>query len=262
MCDKAWKSARDKLVRQAKLVALPSKGKTEVDEIHMYNSMVLGIRNYYEIATNVSKDCDKINRAAMTVFTNRLNTQRGNRLVRKGRRLSDAEYKRYGKTKMLRFLAGTGEPIYPIGYGKHRNPMAKKRNVCNYTEEGRIGMHNDLRINTNLLHQLMRQPLYGRSTEYADNRISKFSAQWGKCSITGMEFQITEDIHCHHIIPRWRGGTDAYNNLTLVLEPIHKLIHATDESIITNYITLFNLNKLQMSKLNDFRIKAGLEELA
>lgn len=46
---------------------------------------------------------------------------------------------------MMRYLAGTKEPIYPIGYIQHKNPMAKKRSICSYTAEGRKGLHDNLR---------------------------------------------------------------------------------------------------------------------
>lgn len=91
------------------------------------------------------------------------------------------------------------------------------------------------------------------STEYSDNRISLFSAQWGKCAITGIEFQCLEDIHCHHKLPKQYGGTDKYDNLVLVLSQIHKLIHATDETTISKYLELLKLDKSQISKLNKYR---------
>ena len=97
---------------------------------------------------------------------------------------------------------------------------------------------------------------------YADNRISLFSAQWGKCAVTGKEFNNTREIHCHHIIPRNAGGSDKYANLMLVLENVHKLIHATREETIDRYKTFLDLDAEQMVKLNDLRSKAGLAKIA
>ena len=82
----------------------------------------------------------------MTVLTNRLKGQKGNRLVRTGRQLTDAEKKRYGKSRMLRYVAGTDELIYPIGYIQCKNPMNKKLAICSYTAEGRAEIHDSLRI--------------------------------------------------------------------------------------------------------------------
>ena len=134
--------------------------------------------------------------------------------------------------------------------------------ICCYTVEGRQGLHDNLRVNVGLMLQLMRQPLYGRSAEYADNRISLFSAQWGKCAVTGREFQVTGDIHCHHKRPKAKGGSDEYGNLVLVLTPVHRLIHATDEGTIGLYLRLLNLDKGQLSKLNELREQAGLQRIA
>jgi len=258
MSDKALKMSKAKLVEQAKAISKPKGDRTELMEIELYNSQVLGVQNYYRIATNIALDCAKINRAVMTILTNRLKNSKGNRLVRRGRELTNFEREQYGKSKMLRFVAGSNEPIYPIAFIKARKPLEKKASICSYTVEGRVAIHDNLRINVNLLHQLMRQPLGGRSVEYADNRISLFSAQWGKCAITGHEFQTTSEIHCHHKTPRYQKGADKYENLVLVLSSVHRLIHATDNDTISRYLKVLNLNGEQVNKLNNLRELTGL----
>ncbi len=259
--EKNLSNKREKLVEQAKRVAKPSEGKTGLQEIILYNQMVTGMQNYYQIATHISKDCAMLNRAVMVTLTNRLKTRNGSRLVKKGRKLTKFEEKQYGKSAMLRFVAGPDEPIYPIGFVQHKNPMAKKRSICSFTQEGRKELHYNLRVNTSLMLEMMRQPFYNRSAEYADNRISLFSAQWGKCAVTGREFLILEDIHCHHINPCEKGGTDKYENLVLVLAPVHRLIHALDESTICKYLKILGLSKSQKAKLNRLRVKAGNTEI-
>lgn len=258
MCDKALKRSKAKLVEQAKAITKPKGKRTELMEIQLYNSQVMGLQNYYRIATNISLDCAKINRAVMTVFTNRLKNSKGNRLVKRGRELTKFEKEQYGKSKMLRFVAGSDEPIYPIAYVRSKKPLEKKHSICSYTVEGRTAIHDNLRINVCLLHRLMRQPLRNRSAEYADNRISLFSAQWGKCAVTGREFQTTDDIHCHHKVPRVRQGTDKYENLMLVSPIVHRLIHATDNSTIAQYLKALKLDSEQLAKLNKLRELASL----
>ena len=75
ICDKRLKAEREKLVQQAKQIVRPRHGKTEIDEIRIYNSMVMGIQEYYKIATAVNIDCRILHRAVMTVLTNRLKTE-------------------------------------------------------------------------------------------------------------------------------------------------------------------------------------------
>ena len=123
-------------------------------------------------------------------------------------------------------------------------------------------IHANLGINTAMLGAMLRQPQFGRSAEYADNRLSLYCAQYGKCAVTGQVFETLEDIHCHHKLPRSMGGRDKYHNLALVREPIHILIHATTEQTIAKYLNLLNLNKKQLAKLNKFRGEAGYEPIS
>lgn len=252
VCDKALCRQKEALIEQAKKVAKPPRHSTESYEIHLYNAKVVGAQNYYKIATHINIDFNGLNLAVMRVFTNRLRTQKCNRLRRKGRPLTKAEIGLYGNTPMMRYVAGSDEPIYPIGFVQHKPPWTKKRKANLYTAEGRKEIHDNLRINTLLMVQMMKSS--GKnSTEYSDNRISLYSAQRGKCGITGIEFQCLEDIHCHHKLPKQYGGTDSYDNLVLVLPQVHRLIHAADEITIRKYLELLKLDKTQITKLNKYR---------
>lgn len=261
MCDKALDKAKQKLVEQAKRISKPVGNRTEQMEIHTYNSMVMGIQNYYRIAMGINHDCRILHRAVMTVFTNRLITRITKDRYR-GRKLTKAETERYGKSAMLRFFKSNGLPLYPIGYVQHKNPMGKKRGENPYSPEGRCGKHDNLQINTRLMGEMMQQSRYGKSAENMDNRISLFSAQWGKCAVTGKDFQTIEDIHCHHKRPKANGGTDKYANLVLVLTPVHRLIHAKTTEVIEKYLSILSLTGTQMAKLNKLRLMVGNEPIA
>lgn len=167
----------------------------------------------------------------------------------------------YKDSKMIRYTVATKEPIYPIGFVQTRHPMCKKNTVCSYTSEGREGIHKNLRINTNLMIQLMRNTQTNQSIEFNDNKISLFSAQWGKCGVTDIEFQNTTDIHCYHKVPKEFGGDDGYCNLILVLEPVHKLIHAVDHDAIQKYMKILKLTPEQFGKINELRILAKRAEI-
>ena len=194
----------------------------------------MGIQNYYRIATHINLDANKLNRAVMTVITNRLKE-----ISRRGRKLTPSERTRYGKSVMLRYLAD--EPIYPIGCVQFKIPM------------NRSGKASTEKVDEIKL-KLLSQPLYDRSIEYADNRIALYSAQKGKCAVTGEEFISTEEIHCHHKIPKSKDGTDEYQNLILVTATVHKLIHATNADTIQKYLQVCKLN---LKKLNVLRQLVG-----
>jgi len=235
IADKKIKAVTQKLKKQIKHIQRPKLSL--VEEIWQYNLMVRGIQNYYQIATHINIDCQKIGRAVDALIKNRLNVSQT------GKKLTKAEKTRYGKSQQLRYLAD--EPIYPISYVQHKVPLSKT--TTTYTAE------------TDLINiKLMQQPLYGRSIEYADNRISLYNAQKGKCAVSGKEFEATEELHCHHITPKNKGGTDEYENLILVTETVHRLIHAIKPETIAK---LLNDCEPNMKKLNELRKNAGNEIL-
>ena len=109
-----------------------------------------------------------------------------------------------------------------------------------------------------MLHLLMLQPIYDKSVEYYDNRISHFSAQWGKCAVTGKSFETLSEIHCHHIVPKEHGGTDKYDNLVLITSNVNRLIHAKTHETIEKYRVMLNLTNSQLAAVNALRNKAFL----
>lgn len=164
---------------------------------------------------------------------------------------------RYGKSEQLRYVNGIA--LAPIGYVKHEYPLGKKLIVNSYTAAGRAEVHKNLeRVDMNILHYLMRNPLTYRSIEYNDNRLSLYSSQAGKCAVTGIVMEIG-DIYCHHKTPRHLGGTDKYQNLISVCEKVHRLIHATNPDTIAKYAAELNLDQKQSKKLEQLRSLVTVE---
>lgn len=255
--DKAMSRITHDLVEQAKNVAYNRKGHTARDEIVLYNQMVLGIHNYYNIATDVNLDFQKLKGRIHLIFLNRMKTGATTRYVKCGRPLTESERKYYGKSNMIRYDAETKEPIYPIGYVQHKSPIHKRKQVCRYTVNGRQLIHDNVSVNANLMYLLSAAKSYGRSIEYMDNRVSLYSAQKGKCAVTGYEFLSVDEIHCHHKIMKSKGGTDNYSNLVLILNDVHILIHAVDDSVIQKYLNILHLTKKQIEKVNQYRELIG-----
>jgi len=62
-------------------------------------------------------------------------------------------------------------------------------------------------------------------------------------------------------MPKSKDGTAKYDNLTLVLASVHKLIHAADRVIICEYLKILSLTEPQKAKLNELRRMAGVDEI-
>lgn len=145
--------------------------------------------------------------------------------------------------------------------GKQRTlyPIQRKRGVNSYTAEGRAMIHKQLEaVDMEILHYLMRNPVWNATIEYNDNRLSLYSAQMGKCAVTGAKLMIG-DIFCHHKVPRCNGGTDAYQNLILLCGNAHRLIHATDTDTIARLTDSLNLTPKQKTKVDKLRSLVHVE---
>jgi len=256
MCDKAVMLETKKLKEQIKRIATPSNAQDEAVAVNLFNAMVAGMHNYYQIATDVRIDFDEIAFVVNAAIKNRL----GNRVTKKGD-LAGYTFirERYGKSKQLRFIGS--KPLIPIAFVQHKNPMWKKRSICKYTAEGRAEIHKKLGINVGILHALMHARSVSRSIEYMDNRISLYAAQYGKCAVTGKELAV-EEIHCHHKKPLSLGGDDGYGNLIIIHKAVHLLIHATQIDTIKRLLSHLTLNPSQRKKVNKLRTEAMLPVIA
>ncbi len=253
MSDKALEKETKMLIQQTKYIQNPKDAKEEGTAVNIYNSMIWGIHNYYQYATDVTLDCRKIQFRLNRIHQNRL----GKRLKKDGEIKNEYILKHYGKSKQVRFICKI--PLCPVGYIQTRNPMYKKRSVCKYTPEGRSEIHKNLKFNEDviaIMHMLSRSFDKNRSIEYQDNRISRYAGQYGKCAVTGKVLWIDE-IHCHHIKPVSMGGTDDYSNLVIVHKDVHRLIHATNFETISSYKNLLKPTKSMFSKINKYRIAVG-----
>nr|WP_301335065.1 group II intron reverse transcriptase/maturase [Holtiella tumoricola] len=247
--EKAHKNILKRANETISEIAKHDDKETAYKYIGIYNSFVMGIHNYYNLATEVNKDFHKIsfhvNRTLKRKLKNRLKRPDTLKLRCK------AIFNRYGKSKELRSVYDL--PIIPIAYVQHKNPMWKRTSINKYTATGRAEIHKNLKgINMDILLYLMRNPSQNRSIEYNDNRISLYSGQIGKCVITSRQLELNE-IHCHHNKPRSLGGDDSYSNLKIIHVEVHRLIHAITEETIRRLLESLKLTDYQIGRINNLR---------
>jgi group II intron reverse transcriptase/maturase len=243
--DKAKAKAKKKLSECVTAIKNPKDDKAQYKEIQRYNATIAGMHNYYRYATHVSIDFSEIAYGIKKQLSNRLKE-----LTRNGKLERGFIKEKYGASKELRFL--NGHPIIPVAYVRTKDAMHKKKSVNRYTAEGREEIHKNLGVNTATMLWLMKNPVGSRSIAYADNRISLYAAQYGKCAVTGKEL-MPHEIHCHHKVPLNKGGTDDYANLIIVGNTVHALIHATQSGTVEKYLAELQLTKAQLTKLNKLR---------
>ena len=247
MTDKAL----EKSIQTLKKSILEIKSNPDNTKAYKYNATLLGLHNYYIVATHVNKDFNKIAFIVNRFLYNRLRTV----LSTKGEKSKTYE-KLYGEYNCKTYSI-ENITLFPIHGIKTKPPMNFKREVCNYTETGRAFIHNKLNKCDNLILKfLMNNPILGQSNEYNDNRISLYVGQAGLCAITKQPLEIRE-METHHKLPKSMGGTDKYQNLMFVTTNVHKLIHAKTEETIYKYLNLIKPNEKTLKLINKFRVKTG-----
>ena len=249
--NKAYQKIIATVKEHAKKMQKPKDNKGS-KAVNAYSSYVLGVHNYYNCATNCNIDFSKIAFITRSTLKNRLPLRRKKKA---NETIPKYMAKSYGQRKQLSFVYDT--PMIPIGYIQHQKAF-QYSGYTPYIASDREEIHkNQKTVSTSDLKYLMENPIQGQSVEYNDNRISLFVGQYGKCYITDKPLNPSE-MHCHHKKPRALNGTDEYKNLIIIEENIHRLVHATKEETIKEYIQKLNLTTKQLEKVNKLREQAKL----
>lgn len=264
------------LINQVAAIQAAKDRKDRYAQIQKYNSMVIGVHNYYSMAVLASQDCGRIARQISCVMKNRFGKELKSRkqierMKHKKRRrkkkytgikivINKSIVERYGSSEQLRFLDGFA--VAPVEYVKMRVLMKKAQAVNKFTPQGRSEIHRKLRMDLSTIRKLMETVDRRKTIQFTDNRISKFVAQGGKCYVTG-KILLDGEIYCHHK-KEGKKKDDSYGNLVIVHKDIHKLIHAKKQEDIRyyfskygKYINLGKLNRLRKA-INNFEIKENV----
>ncbi len=251
MTEKSVKKCKENLKSKIKSM----QKETTIAGVMNYNAAVLGAHNYYSVATNVNLDFCKI-----AYSVNKSLKCRTKRICSKKGKKSKTYQKYYGDyDKSPIFVHEIA--LFPIVHISNKKAMGMNQDICNYTQAGRKVIHDNLSsINTEIVYYLMKNPVFGESAEFNDNRISLYVAQNGKCFTTGEALEIS-NMEVHHKIPQQHKGKDIYKNLVFVSGYAHKLIHATEQATIEKYIQILTRQAIDFKRLNQLRVSVGNLEI-
>ncbi|PET42318.1 group II intron reverse transcriptase/maturase [Bacillus sp. AFS001701] len=247
MSRKAKANVFQKIKEAIKLV----KKKPSTQTVWNFNTVVMGIQNYYSVASQITINLNKLNYHLRKTLYNQLKNIRTEASFHDMTKTLQKRYKGY-KSKLFKIQQMVFVPIHAQRW---KLPHCFTQTICNFTAEGRAKIHNNLKaIDRNILTYIMRNYIPNRSIEYNDNRISKFIAQYGKCAILGVDLGINE-WHCHHINPYHLSKDDSYSNLIIIDKAIHKLLHLKDKDKIETLLKSLKLTRKQLEKVNSLRLK-------
>lgn len=251
--DKAFCKIEKSLIHQIKAIEFPKSINDEIKAIEKYNLKVVGIHQYYCLATLVSKDFRKISFKINKRLNNRISG------IKKDGSIENQFLKsKYGKSSSLRYVRG--QVILPISYVKMKMPRMKSPLVNKYTIEGRKIIHDNLMMNKEAMLWLLNNPLEGVSIEKADNALSLLSSQKGHCHLTGIDLQPYE-IHYLHKQQMQGIENDIYKNLRLISSKGELLISSEDTKSVKQAINKLNLKSKYINRINEYRKLNNLEKI-
>jgi RNA-directed DNA polymerase len=220
-----------------------------IETVWHYNTVVMGIQNYYAAATRIMKNLSELTSHLSKTLYNRLKHFRKEAIFSD---MTSSLQKRYKGCKS-RLYKIKNMVFVPIHAQRHKTNLCFSQDICNYTANGRAKIHKNLKaINKNVLSYVMKNYIPNRTIEYNDNRISRFIAQYGRCAVSGVELGLN-DWHCHHKNPYHLSKDDRYSNLIVVHEAVHRLVHLKDVDKIKALLYVLQLNKKQKQKANELR---------
>ena len=254
MNQKALKKAKTNLKLKVKDIARHTTGFN----ISRYNLTVIGMQNYYCIATNVYNNLTEVSYALLPTIRIRL------RNIAKSVPFESTSSEFQSRTKGIRpktkIVMIADNPLLPIQGVQHKNPMNFSQDICNFTKQGRNKVHEDVVVVTKEeIRALLENENPADSVEFNDNRISAYIAQQGNCYVMNRR-GTPSTLICIHKSDKG-DNLDRYSNLAFVEIPIAKAIltESADEakSLLKGYV----LNSQQKKKLNRIRTNYGYQTI-
>ena len=248
MTEKSIENTKIKVKKQIRKIKRASTNNNKcIKEVELYNSIIRGIHNYYEKATNIYEDL----RGIKWCMESYVNTKLKN-VLSFGDIKDDITKKVIGNFPKIR-----GRPLLEIGKTCYNNKVyvVSKRNY--FESNSRMTFHKDLALdNMFILNQLLRMPNLNESVEFNDNVLSRFCGQLGKYAITN---ELIFDLKNMRAIKIIENGTDKYNNIIIVDNKTKKLIRMKEvDDIIEMYSLIKGVEPKQLEKINKIRKENSL----
>ena len=256
--DKALKNIQSKLNNQIDKIRTSRDALAYYKAIQVYNSMVIGIHNYYQVAHSVNNDLGKIGWSIQKRLYNRVLKcyKDFNKRSENGKKSFAAIEKRYGKSKELKWCNTV--PVVPIRYAQFKAPKSFNEGLNMY-DRGKDQNIVNLENLTKLIEYFSASLFNERDTvELYESKMSRVLSQKGKCYITGEPLKYGE-LATHHITPVTNGGGDEYENVIIIDDEVHKIIHFSKdiEEAKTRMLDNYKLDKKQLKRFEEIYNKTN-----
>ena len=254
MNQKALKKAKTNLKLKVKDIVR----HTTTFQIARYNLAVMGMQNYYCVATNIYNNLTEVSYALLP--TTRVRFKKIAKLIPFETTSQDFQMKTTGIRPQTKIIMIADTPLLPINGVKHKNPLNFSQDICNFTEHGRSKIHEEIALVTKgEIRILLEYKDPTKSVEFNDNRIAVFIAQQGNCYITNRRHSPTDMVCIYKNITET--DRDKYQNLVFVEIPISKAILTESVQQAKMWLMNYGLSSQQKKKLNKIRANYGYQAI-
>lgn len=251
--------SKEKVIKKLKLAWRDVRNPAKQHEVHAniarYNSIVMGVHEYYCMATMVSADFAEIAYKVRSKQNGMNHNERSLSIEKQGVIASKKVKAKYGESKQMRWIEG--QFVLPIGYVQYEYPKYKRRDVNKYRRKS-----SDLEnmVSFEVMKHFIEDRDNYPTLEMADNALSRYIAQRGKCAVTHNPLTLG-NMRCIHIKPVNGFRNDTYANLIILENSIANLVMTSSERRIAAILKRYKFKKDARDKINTLRAHRGLEPI-
>lgn len=225
----------DEIAEKCRELLRTIRKEPSFEAFHHWNAYVTGIHNYY---CGMNHFCEGFSRIGWRIkklfyhtmekrakFTNEQSCKNN---------FLNGKYRSWGKDGYYCF---GGYPIIEIGWANWDSAKisgnkgtVKRVNPYDYGER-----KHKPGVTMEMISYLVNTSKYIKNSRLAMFRISKYSSVKGISYLSG-NFVPVEEYHCHHLTPLAKGGTNDFENLCVLSELEHRILHgSTPEQLYELY---------------------------
>jgi group II intron reverse transcriptase/maturase len=229
------KTKEDEIVSKCRELLRAIRKSPCYETIHEWNVYVVGIHNYYKGMTHFNQSFDKIGWRIKKLFYHTMNkritftSEQSHKNSFRG-----GCYSSWGKSGYYCF---NQYPVIEIHWANwdsdliawHRCKVMRESPYHYGEKKHKPG------VSLEAIGYLVNTSKFIKSSRLAMFRISKYSSVKGISYLSG-EYVPVEEYHCHHIKPVAKGGSHDFDNLCVLSETEHRILHSkTPEELYVLY---------------------------
>ena len=218
------KTKEDEIVNRCDELLRIIKKRPCFETIHDWNVYVVGIHNYYRGMTHFFKSFRKIGWRIKKLFYHTMNKRVKFTTEQSYKdNFHEGRYRSWGKKGYYCFET---YPVIEINWANWDSGLIcwKKckirENPYHYGEK-----KHKPGVSLEDIGYLVNTSKYIKNSRLAMFRISKYSSVKGISYLSGEHVPV-EQYHCHHIKPEGKGGTHDFDNLCVLSETEHNILHS------------------------------------